>query len=74
MRHTKSNLLTTKEVSVATGLSKSYFEKGRIYGYGPKFIHLKATGKTGKVLYRLDAVEAWLTAQEYQPEVTNHAR
>ncbi len=74
MKKPKSDLLTTKELSEATGLSKSYFEKGRIYGYGPKFIRLKATGKTGKVLYRHDAVEEWLTAQECGPEVCNHDR
>ncbi len=70
---TKS-LLTTKDVARLTGLSASYFEKGRIYGYGPKFIRLQATGKTGKVLYRLEAVEEWLAAQEREPEVCTYVR
>ena len=52
-----------------TGLSASYFEKGRIYGYGPKFLRLQASGKSGKILYRREAVEAWLAAQECDPEV-----
>ena len=67
-------LLTTKEVAKLTGLSTSYFEKGRIYGYGPKFIRLQATGKNGKILYRLDAVEEWLAAQEREPEVSTDGR
>ena len=74
MRNQRSNLLTTQELSEATGLSKSYFEKGRIYGYGPKFIRLKAAGRTGKVLYRLEAVEDWLAAQEREPEVCTNDR
>ncbi|KPQ05981.1 MAG: hypothetical protein HLUCCA12_12275 [Rhodobacteraceae bacterium HLUCCA12] len=72
-RATKA-LLTTKEVATLTGLSASYFEKGRLYGYGPKFIRLQATGKTGKILYRLQAVEEWLAAQEREPEVFSHGR
>ena len=74
MTKSKSDLLTTKELSEATGLSQSYFEKGRIYDYGPKFIRLQATGKTGKVLYRLAAVEEWLAAQEREPEVCTYGR
>lgn len=70
----KKNLLTTKGVATLTGLSTSYFEKGRIYGYGPKFIRLKSSGKTGKILYRLEAVEEWLASQEREPEVFSHGR
>jgi len=70
---TKS-LLTTKDVARFTGLSASYFEKGRVYGYGPKFIRLKANGKTGKVLYRVEAVEEWLAEQECEPEVYTYGR
>lgn len=73
MKSTK-NLLTTRELSEATGLSESYLEKGRILGYGPKFIRLQANGKTGKILYRLEAVEEWLAAQEREPEVFSHGR
>lgn len=65
-------LLTTKEVAKLTGLSTSYFEKGRIYNYGPKFIRLKARGQKGKVLYRRAAVEEWLAAQELTSAVVNH--
>ena len=70
---TKS-LLTTKDVARLTGLSASYFEKGRVYGYGPKFIRLKSIGKTGKVLYRVEAVEEWLKEQECEPGVYTHGR
>lgn len=62
-------LLTTKEVATLTGFSASYFEKARIYGYGPKFLRIQSTGKTGKILYRRAAVEFWLAAQECDPEV-----
>lgn len=66
-------LLTTKEVATLTGFSTSYFEKARIYGYGPKFLRIQANGKTGKILYRRSAVESWLAAQECDPEVLSNA-
>ena len=31
--------------------STSYFEKGRVYGYGPKFLRIR-----GKILYRLSEI------------------
>ena len=31
----KSKLLTTKELANLSGFSTSYFEKGRVLGYGP---------------------------------------
>lgn len=65
---TGKELLTTKEVAQLTGFSESYFEKGRIYGYGPKFIRTKTLGKTSKILYRRKAVEEWLLSQECDPE------
>jgi predicted DNA-binding transcriptional regulator AlpA len=65
---TTKELLSTKEVASLTGFSESYFEKARIYGYGPKFLRVRSSGKTGKILYRRAAVEAWLAAQECDPE------
>lgn len=59
----KKSLLTTKEVSTLTGFSTSYFEKGRINGYGPDFLRIR-----GRILYRLEAVENWLAAHECQPK------
>lgn len=67
-------LLTTKEVATLTGFSESYFEKARIYGYGPSFIRVRSTGKTGKILYRRAAVESWLIAQECEPEASSYGR
>ena len=61
---TTAKLLTTKELPAITGLSASWFEKARTYGYGPKYIKIG----TGKVLYRPDDIERWLTAQECDPE------
>jgi hypothetical protein len=63
-----------KEIATLTGFSESYFEKARIYGYGPTFLRVRSTGKTGKILYRRAAVEAWLAAQECDPEANNHGR
>lgn len=67
-------LLSTKEVARLTGFSASYFEKGRIYGYGPRFIRLKSNGKTGKVLYRREAVMEWLAVHDSEPGVQTHDR
>ena len=64
---TTKELLTTSEVAQLTGFSESYFEKGRIYGYGPKFIRIETFGKTSKILYRRQAVEEWLLSQECYP-------
>ena len=60
-------LLQVGEVATLTGLSVSYFDKGRIYGYGPDFIRLPSGGRHGKILYRRSAVEAWLCANECKP-------
>ncbi|GGE55813.1 hypothetical protein GCM10011517_24310 [Actibacterium pelagium] len=57
------NLLTTKEVASLTGFSTSYFEKGRVYGYGPKFLKIR-----GKVLYRLTEIDTWVEAHECEPK------
>ena len=55
-------LLTTKEVANLTGFSTSYFEKGRVYGYGPKFLRLR-----GQLLYRLAEIDRWLAGHECLP-------
>lgn len=67
-RGLSSKLLTTKQLPEITGLSQSYFEKGRIYGYGPRFIRLKSGRGCGRVLYRLSEVERWLMSHEQAPE------
>lgn len=60
--HTRS-LLTTQEVATITGFSTSYFEKGRIYGYGPKFLRIR-----GKILYHIDSLNQWLAEHECDPK------
>lgn len=60
-------LLTTKELLEITGLSKSFFDKGRRLGYGPKFIQIKSGRRTGRVFYRPEDVENWLTSKECVP-------
>ena len=51
----KSKLLTTKELANLSGFSTSYFEKGRVLGYGPAWFKLG-----GAVRYCLEDYEAWL--------------
>jgi len=63
----EQNFLTTKELASLLGLSQSYFDKGRSYGYGPRYLRLQASGKNGKILYRPEAVEEWLASQEIDP-------
>jgi len=64
----RSELLTTKQLPEITGFSTSYFEKGRIQGYGPRFIRSKSGGRTGKILYRRVDVENWMSAMTCEPQ------
>lgn len=65
---TQIQLLTTKQLPAITGFSTSYFEKGRIYGYGPRFIRSKTGGRSGKILYRRVDIENWLSGMMHDPE------
>jgi predicted DNA-binding transcriptional regulator AlpA len=56
--NTQPKLLTTKELANITGFSTSYFEKGRVLGYGPAWIKLR-----GAVRYRIEDYEAWLASE-----------
>lgn len=60
-------ILTTKELPELTGVSASYFEKGRLYGYGPQYIGIKSGKRSGKILYRRSDVESWLESQQRNP-------
>lgn len=64
----QTELLTTKQLPAITGFSASYFEKGRILGYGPRFIRSKTGRRTGKVLYRRTDVENWLSGMMCDPK------
>lgn len=72
MSDRSNRLLTTKQLPDVTGLSQSFFEKGRIYGYGPPFIRIRSGKRAGKILYRPADVELWLASQEFKPEETCH--
>lgn len=61
-------LLTTGQLATLTGLSQSYFEKGRIYGYGPNFIRLRPESRSGAIRYRPEDVRRWLDQRECCPE------
>ena len=72
MSNTKRKLLTTKQLPEITGLSESFFAKGRIYGFGPPFIRIRTGQRSGKILYRISDVERWLASQERNPEGADH--
>ena len=72
MSNTKHKLLTTKQLPELTGLSESFFAKGRIYGFGPPFIRIRTGQRAGKILYRISDVERWLASQERNPEGADH--
>lgn len=65
-------LLTTGQVAQLTGLSESYFEKGRIYGYGPSFIRLRPKSRSGAIRYRPEDLQRWLAERECNPEEVCH--
>ena len=64
----QSEFLTTKELPAITGFSASYFEKGRHLGYGPRFMRSKTGGRVGKILYRRNDVENWLSGMMCEPK------
>jgi len=51
----KERLLTTKELAELSGISVSFFEKGRVLGYGPPWFKLR-----GGVRYLYEDYLAWL--------------
>lgn len=67
MTQSKLPLLDTKEVASQTGLSPSFFERGRCYGYGPAFIKIR-----GRVRYRQQDVEIWMETQRHIPGGASH--
>lgn len=74
MQFSRNRYLTTKQLPEITGLSRSFFEKGRIYGYGPQFIRIASGTRAGKILYRPQDVENWLAARECNPEEAHNAQ
>ncbi len=57
-------LLTTGQVATLTGMSMSWLEKGRIYGWGPKYLRLSA----GAIRYRWSDILTYLQERECNPE------
>lgn len=57
-------LLTTGQVATLTGMSMSWLEKGRIYGWGPKYLRLSA----GAIRYRWSDILTYLQDRECNPE------
>lgn len=73
MQLSRNRYLTTKQLPEITGLSRSFFEKGRIYGYGPQYIRIASGDRAGKILYRPEDVELWMSQRECNPEEADHA-
>ena len=63
MKATSRRYLTTKELPAIIGLSVSFFEKGRIYGYGPPYYKQR-----GRILYKESEVVRWAESQRVDPE------
>ncbi len=57
----EQELLTPKEAALYLRVSKSYLDKLRVYGGGPRFLRL---GKR-KVLYRKSTLDTWLANQSF---------
>jgi hypothetical protein len=65
----QSRLLTTKQLPEITGLSKSFFDKGRIYHYGPPYIRVGSGGRFGRIFYYKADVFDWMATRICDPEV-----
>lgn len=74
MQLSRTRYLTTKQLPEITGLSRSFFEKGRIYGYGPQYIRIASGDRAGKILYRPEDVELWMAQRECNPEEAHNVR
>ena len=57
----EQELLTPREAATYLRVSKSYLDKLRVYGGGPRFLRL---GKR-KVLYRRSDLDAWLARRSF---------
>lgn len=57
----KKPWLCTKGLARYIGLSPSFFEKGRVKGYGPPFHKIR-----GSVRYKMEDVDAWLGAHRQE--------
>ncbi len=58
---TSAQLLTPAEAAAYLRCSKSYLDKLRVYGGGPKFLRL---GKR-KILYRQSDLDLWIAARSF---------
>lgn len=56
-----SPYLTTPEAAAYLRVSKSYLDKGRVYGNGPRFVRLGER----KVVYRIADLDAWAEKRQY---------
>lgn len=55
-------VLDTHEASEYVGPSVSWLQKARLLGVGPPFVKVGS-----RIVYRRQALDAWLRANEYQP-------
>lgn len=54
-------LFTVVEAAACCRVSKSFLDKARVYGGGPRFIRLGGR----KILYRKSALDAWMSERVY---------
>lgn len=65
--------LNTAQAAHEIGMSKSWVEKGRVYGFGPPFFQLKRPGsKAGAIRYRLSELHRWMQDQQCNPGEARH--
>ena len=57
MKADKPVFITTEQLAERWNISAATIRNQRFKGIGPS--HFKPFGKLGKVLYRLDVIEAW---------------
>lgn len=56
-----SPYLTTPEAAAYLRVSKSYLDKGRVYGNGPRFVRIGER----KVVYHIAVLDAWAAERQY---------
>lgn len=57
----RSPYLTTLEAAAFLRVSKSYLDKARVYGNGPRFVRLGER----KVVYHAADLDAWVAERQY---------
>ncbi|RKF07153.1 hypothetical protein DEM25_004720 [Oceaniradius stylonematis] len=65
-------LLTTGQVATLTTMSESWLCKGRVYGWGPKYIRFGTSEKGGAIRYRWSDILLYVERNVCDPEAGSH--